>query len=91
MTKQEEIRKALEGMQFLPDEFEVFEGSQTWSIRAGGVRKILNKLHSQGVVIKVDMKQDFAEFIENIDEHLKNMDSGKPYTGREIVAVEELM
>lgn len=54
MTKQEKIREGIEGMQFMPDEFEVFEGTQTWSIRPSGVKKILNKLHSQGVVIKVE-------------------------------------
>ena len=53
MTKQEEIKENLQLMGFYSDNYEYWERAKVVTLTAKGVDRILEYLHSKGVVIKI--------------------------------------
>ncbi len=54
MSKQEDIREGIKGLTFFVEDTEYWEIGNLFVLREKAITKLLNYLHSQGVVLKVD-------------------------------------
>ena len=62
-TKQKEIREGIKGLTFFVEDTEYWEIGNLFVLREKAITKLLNYLHSKGVVLKVaDTSQDTMGF-----------------------------